>query len=69
MEIGIDSFATAISDAATGLVLNPVERMHHLFEEIEPPLGLVPRNALACVNWTSSRIVVYSETIQKPRSG
>jgi hypothetical protein len=35
MQIGIDSFAAAISDAATGLPLRPVERMHHLLEEIE----------------------------------
>ena len=35
MQIGIDSFATAISDPATGLTLSPVERMHHLLEEIE----------------------------------
>src|SRR6202171_184287 len=35
MEIGIDSFAAAISDPATGLTLSPVERMHHLLEEIE----------------------------------
>src|SRR6202047_2554915 len=35
MQIGIDSFAEAISDPATGLTLSPVERMHHLLEEIE----------------------------------
>jgi hypothetical protein len=35
MQIGIDSFAAAISDPATGLTLSPVERVHHLFEEIE----------------------------------
>jgi probable LLM family oxidoreductase len=35
MEIGIDSFAAAISDPATGLTLTPVERMQHLLEEIE----------------------------------
>src|SRR5271155_234008 len=35
MQIGIDSFAAAISDPATGLTLTPVERMHHLLEEIE----------------------------------
>src|SRR2546430_8147239 len=35
MQIGIDSFAAAISDPATGLTLSPVERMHHLVEEIE----------------------------------
>src|ERR1700675_1148750 len=35
MQIGIDSFAAAISDPATGLTLGPVERMHHLLEEIE----------------------------------
>src|ERR1700747_101703 len=35
MQIGIDSFAAAISDRATGLTLSPVERMRHLLEEIE----------------------------------
>jgi alkanesulfonate monooxygenase SsuD/methylene tetrahydromethanopterin reductase-like flavin-dependent oxidoreductase (luciferase family) len=35
MQIGIDSFAAAISDPATGLTLSPVERMHHLLGEIE----------------------------------
>src|SRR6266571_2775212 len=35
MHIGIDSFAAAISDPATGLTLSPVERMHNLLEEIE----------------------------------
>ena len=34
MQIGIDSFAAAISDPATGLTLTPVERMRHLLEEI-----------------------------------
>jgi len=33
MQIGIDSFAAAISDPASGLTLSPVERMHHLLEE------------------------------------
>src|SRR6202161_3917364 len=35
MQIGIDSFAAAISDPATGLRLSPVARMEHLLEEIE----------------------------------
>ena len=35
MEIGVDSFAAAISDPATGLTLRPVDRMQHLLEEIE----------------------------------
>jgi hypothetical protein len=35
MQIGIDGFAAAISDLATGLTLSPVERMHHLLGEIE----------------------------------
>jgi hypothetical protein len=35
MQIGIDSFAAAISDPATGQTLGPAERMHHLLEEIE----------------------------------
>jgi len=34
MQIGIDSFAAATSDPATGLTLSPVERMQHLLEEI-----------------------------------
>src|ERR1035437_2056025 len=35
MQIGIDSFAAAISDPATSLTLSPVERMQHLLEEVE----------------------------------
>lgn len=35
MEIGVDSFAAAIPDPATGLSLKPVERMQNLLEEIE----------------------------------
>src|SRR3982075_3060113 len=35
MQIGIDSFAAAISDPATGLKLSPEQRMQHLLEEIE----------------------------------
>jgi probable LLM family oxidoreductase len=35
MQIGIDSFAAAISDPATGLKLSPAERLHHLLAEIE----------------------------------
>jgi probable LLM family oxidoreductase len=35
MQIGVDSFAAAISDPATGLVLTPVERMQHLLDEME----------------------------------
>ncbi len=35
MQIGIDSFAAAISDPATGLTFSPLERMHHLLEEME----------------------------------
>src|SRR6202167_4462031 len=34
MQIGVDSFAAAISDPATGLTLTPVERIQHLLEEI-----------------------------------
>src|SRR5271163_1226331 len=34
MQIGIDSFAAAISDPATGLTLSPAERLDHLLEEI-----------------------------------
>jgi len=34
MQIGVDSFAAAISDPVTGLNLNPVDRMQHLLEEI-----------------------------------
>jgi len=43
MQIGIDSFAAAISDPATGLTLSPAERMHHLLEEIK--ISLVFRTA------------------------
>lgn len=35
MQIGVDSFAAAISDPVTGQVLEPVDRMQHLLEEIE----------------------------------
>src|SRR6478672_2746717 len=35
MQIGIDSFAAAISDPATGLTLSPLERMQNLLQEIE----------------------------------
>ncbi len=35
MQIGIDSFAAAISDPFTGEKLKPVERMQHLLAEIE----------------------------------
>jgi hypothetical protein len=35
VQIGIDSFAAAISAPATGLKLGPVERMQRLLEEIE----------------------------------
>jgi probable LLM family oxidoreductase len=35
MELGVDSFAAAISDPSTGRTLTPVERMHHLLEEME----------------------------------
>src|SRR6201998_553799 len=35
MQIGIDSFAAAISDPVSGLTLSPVDRMQHLLEEIE----------------------------------
>jgi probable LLM family oxidoreductase len=35
VEIGVDSFAAAISDPATGPSLSPVERMQHLLEEME----------------------------------
>src|ERR1700761_9553904 len=34
MDIGIDSFAAAISDPVTGATLSPAERLHHLLEEI-----------------------------------
>jgi probable LLM family oxidoreductase len=35
MQLGIDSFAAAVSDPASGLILSPVERMQHLLEEME----------------------------------
>ncbi len=35
MQIGIDSFAAAISDPTTGITLRPVERMQNLLAEME----------------------------------
>ena len=35
MQIGVDSFAAAISDPATGRTIRPVQRMQNLLEEIE----------------------------------
>jgi probable LLM family oxidoreductase len=35
MEIGVDSFAIAISDPVTGLTTKPVDRLHRLLDEIE----------------------------------
>jgi probable LLM family oxidoreductase len=35
MQIGVDSFAAAISDPATGITLSPVQRIQNLLEEIE----------------------------------
>src|SRR5579862_3481971 len=35
MQIGIDSFAAAISDPATGLTISPLDRVQHLLEEIK----------------------------------
>src|SRR5580704_7589903 len=35
MQIGVDSFAAAVSDPASGLMVTPVERMQHLLEEME----------------------------------
>src|SRR5258707_10784005 len=35
MQFGVDSFAAAISDPATGLTLSPVERMQNLLQEME----------------------------------
>ncbi|MDQ1408914.1 MAG: hypothetical protein QOJ41_649 [Acidobacteriaceae bacterium] len=35
MEIGVDSFAIAISDPVTGLTTKPVDRIHQLLDEIE----------------------------------
>jgi alkanesulfonate monooxygenase SsuD/methylene tetrahydromethanopterin reductase-like flavin-dependent oxidoreductase (luciferase family) len=35
MQIGIDSFAAAISDPATGITLSPAERLRDLLDEIE----------------------------------
>jgi probable LLM family oxidoreductase len=35
MQIGVDSFAAAISDPVTGLSISPVQRMRNLLEEIE----------------------------------
>src|SRR6202521_1187426 len=35
MQIGVDSFAAAISDPATGLTISSVQRMQNLLEEIK----------------------------------
>jgi len=35
MQLGVDSFAAAISDPASGVAVTPVERMQHLLEEME----------------------------------
>jgi probable LLM family oxidoreductase len=35
MEIGVDSFAIAISDPVTGLTTKPADRLHQLLDEIE----------------------------------
>ena len=35
MEIGVDSFAIAISDPVTGKMTKPVDRLHQLLDEIE----------------------------------
>ena len=35
MQIGIDSFAAAISDPLTGLTVSPVDRLRNMLEEIE----------------------------------
>ncbi len=35
MQIGVDSFGAVISDPATGLTINPVQRMQNLLEEIQ----------------------------------
>src|ERR1700732_2808480 len=35
MEIGVDSFAIAISDPVTGKTIKPVDRLHQLLDEIE----------------------------------
>ena len=35
IQIGIDSFVSAVADPATGLTMSPVERMRNLLEEVE----------------------------------
>lgn len=35
MQIGIDSFAAAVADPGTGIVIRPVERLRNLLEEME----------------------------------
>src|SRR5580700_3578525 len=35
MQLGIDSFAAAVSDPVTGIKVGPSERLRHLLEEIE----------------------------------
>ena len=61
MQIGIDSFAAAISDPASGLTVSPAELMHHLLEEIETsPIESA---------WTSSalaNIIALNSSTQLP---
>ncbi len=35
IQIGIDSFVSAVADPATGLTMTPIERMRNLLEEVE----------------------------------
>src|ERR687894_1680451 len=35
MQLGVDSFVSAVTDPSTGRVVGPAERMEHLLEEIE----------------------------------
>jgi hypothetical protein len=35
IQIGIDSFVSAVADPATGLTMSPVQRMRNLLEEVE----------------------------------
>ena len=62
MQIGIDSFAAAISDPATGLTLSPVERMHHLLEEIE----LADRVGLDVFGWNHFGVEFCADSLAKP---
>ena len=55
MQIGVDSFAAAISDPATGLTISPVQRMQNLPKEIE----FVDQVGLDCNYMARRRLIHY----------